>query len=270
MTTKEYRGPTLHLCYPEYLTISHTEPRWYAVAPKERTTAQVFIDPPPPLATSFANLIRNPYFTRSPGAFIEREGVFKTIRGIEGYERVIRLNLPNSSTQTRGWFVDGLFQRRHVVNIEISAIEDDWLGGHIWRDFLESIEILGKSFTKDDPSESVVTRKKGIHAKHFGAEDAGVLANVPEDLHYIRRCAFNLVSVTQDDIEDNPEVFMTIERCLKEEMRGLTNREAKMRIRSDRERLRAWLNEYPVAEYPETEPLIGLWGVLLHAEKVFE
>ena len=144
MRTKEYQGRMLRLKYPEFLKTEREEPEWYAVGPKRRTTLLLRIDPEPALAEGFSRLIRNPYFTKTGGAKIDREGPFQTPNGIEGYERVTRLVNPLGAIETHGWLIDGKFRGDFVLNIQIITVEKDWYDGVIWEALLNSIEIVSE------------------------------------------------------------------------------------------------------------------------------
>src|SRR5581483_7280405 len=106
MNLRKYEGRWLRFDYPDFLKIKRGESGWYAEAPKGRTTLQINVDPEPAAAEGFARLIRNPYYTKTGGAKIDREGAFKTARGLEGYERLARLVNPIGQISTHWWAIE--------------------------------------------------------------------------------------------------------------------------------------------------------------------
>src|SRR5215469_16308122 len=91
MNFKHYSGRSLHLAYPEFLKVERSDPGWLAASPDDKTTVVIAVDPEPGAAEGFANTVRNPYFAKSGGVRVDREGNFKLEGGLEGYERMARL-----------------------------------------------------------------------------------------------------------------------------------------------------------------------------------
>lgn len=267
METKEYRGNIVRLAYPHFLKIQEGEPKWYALGSKG-TTVQVLVDPPQELASIFAESIRSPYFARTPGVFIEREGTFRSAR-IAGYERLTRLVLPSSGVDTRSWWVEGRFRNRNLLNIEINAVASDWQDGTIWAAFLDSIDVVGVSQEAWFPDEPAIPKPEPV-VRSRSYKKQGILVELPKGLEYLLDMAFELGSLPQEDLEDNPEFPEVIEGYLRREMHGLTKGKARSRVKADRERLCGWLKQYPADKYPETASLHVVVGALLYADGVFK
>jgi hypothetical protein len=133
---KQYEGRRIRLTYPELLTVKTADPEWSAFARKGTGAIVILLDPAPQAAKAFSRLIRNPYYTRVPGTCIVREGPFATPNGLEGHERVAEM------TETMGWFLDGTFSSGQVVNIQIWSIKSEWHDGKMWKELVDSIEIV--------------------------------------------------------------------------------------------------------------------------------
>lgn len=138
---KHYVGKILEVTYPEFLEVEKTEPNWLGVSSDDATTVTIEVDPEPGAAEGFSNLIRNPYFAKSAGVKIDREGYFRLGNGLEGYERVARLTDAVGRVQTFGWLIDGKLNN-HILNVQITTVERDWHDGLIWRVLITSIKVV--------------------------------------------------------------------------------------------------------------------------------
>jgi hypothetical protein len=135
-TFNNYEGKALRLKYPGLLKIKSEEP-WWALARGNKASVMIELNPIESKATAFSRMIRSPHFTKTPDALIEREGEFATDMGIRGHERVSRM------LETMAWNIDGKFQDRDVLIIQIWTHHNEWQDGKIWRELLDSIEIVG-------------------------------------------------------------------------------------------------------------------------------
>lgn len=226
------------------------------------------VNPDPALAEGFAQAIRNPFFTGSGGAKIDREGHFRTAKGIEGYERVTRLVNPLGAVETHGWSVEGTFRGGHVLNIDITTVEQDWYSGTIWEAFLNSIEILpGATMSQRGSHQPTGTQNQPRATPQ--QQKIGKLAELPRRIEYLLDLAFEISSLPQGDLDDSPEFTNAVERHLRREMQGLSKAQAGSRVKTDREQLWEWLKQYPPDQYPETAPLHPVVGALLYAAEIF-
>lgn len=269
METKQYDGHILRLEYPAFLTLDKEEPEWYAVGPNARTTVLLSVDPEPALAEGFAHMIRNPFFTRSGGAKIDREGHFRTAKGIEGYERVTRLVNPLGVVETRGWLVEGRFRGGHLLNIQITTVEQDWYDGTIWKAFLSSIEVIGASRACAEATHQP-TVVQGRPSAMGRQERPGKLTELSPSLDYLLDLASEISSLPSENLDDNPEFPNVVERHLRHAMHGLSKVQARSKVKADREQLWEWLKRYPPDRYPETRGLHVVIGALLYADEIFK
>jgi len=132
----KYEGKVLRLIYPGLLKIKSEEP-WWALGRGKKASVMIELNPIESRAEAFARMIRSPFFNKTPGAFIEREGDFATNNGIKGYERVSRMS------ETMAWAIDGKFREREAMIIQIWTVKSEWHDGKLWRELLDSIEIIG-------------------------------------------------------------------------------------------------------------------------------
>ena len=114
---------------------------WLAMSPDDATTVVIEVDPMPGAAEGFAKSVRNPYFSKSVGVKVDREGHFKLDNSLEGYERVFRLIDAVGHVHTYGWLIDGKLGD-HILYIQITTIERDWHGGAIWEALVKSIKVV--------------------------------------------------------------------------------------------------------------------------------
>jgi len=141
MNYKRYSGKLLHLMYPEFLEVEKRGPNWFAASLDRKTTVAIVIDPEPEAAQGFARVVRNPYFAKSGGIKVDREGYFRFDSGLEGYERIARLNDALGRAYTYGWAIDGNF-KTHILNVLITTVERDWHNGSIWESLVRSIRVV--------------------------------------------------------------------------------------------------------------------------------
>ena len=134
--TKQHDGQHLRLTYPAFLKVKMDEPKWSAFAPKQTGAITILLDPPAPLAEAFQRLLKNPDFTRVPGASIVREGPFASSHGLEGWERVTELN------EIMGWMIEGKLGKSRAVNIQIWSTKSVWGDGSAWKELVNSIELV--------------------------------------------------------------------------------------------------------------------------------
>ena len=132
---KEYEGKVLRLKYPGLLKIKTEEP-WWALARGKKASVMIEINPIKSRTEAFARMIRDPFFSKTPGAFIERGGDFTTNNGIIGYERVSRMS------ETMAWAVDGRYLEKDLILIQIWTTHSEWHDGRIWRDLIDSIKVV--------------------------------------------------------------------------------------------------------------------------------
>ncbi len=137
--TKQHDGQHLRLTYPAFLKVKMLEPKWSAFAPKQTGAIVITLDPPPPIAQAFQRLLKNPDFTRVPGAIIVREGPFASPHSLEGWERVTELN------EIMGWMIDGTLGKRRAINIQIWSTKPVWADGTVWKELVDSIELVGEN-----------------------------------------------------------------------------------------------------------------------------
>ncbi|PWU17815.1 MAG: hypothetical protein C5B50_10515 [Verrucomicrobia bacterium] len=265
--TREYTGRALHLHYPAFLRVESKEPEWYAAEPDGMCSAIVRVDPPLESDEAFGWEIRNPYYAKAPGVTIQREGVLRTPNGIEGFERLAKLTIGGVSW---GWCVQGRICAKSILNITITSDDPHWGTGAVWMALIESIDMVsdeGKApvLTPPDahPSQAVLAKTLEVHKD-------GVVKNLPRELDYLVTLAFELASLPDDDLDDNPEVWQIFESRLKTETQGMTDLEARKRMLQDRKTLMQWLQDYPQERFPETQHLWSLVGVLLYAPSVFK
>jgi len=181
-----------------------------------------------------------------------RKGNIKTPNGIEGFERVLQFN------ETMAWDIDAKSKQGHVVHIKLWTINDDWHDGTIWREFVDSIEVIGNPNQIDSlPKKKIKPRKKTIR-KLKPIEIVGVLNELPKDLHYVFGLAAELNSFDEENLEDNPELAQAFESWFQKESTHLT----KLKAQEDSERLLSWLKQFPAEKHPETAPLYGAAGIL--------
>ncbi len=137
--TKQHDGQHLRLTYPAFLKVKMLEPKWSAFAPKQTGAVVITLDPPPPIAQAFQRLLKNPDFTRVPGAVIVREGPFTSPHGLKGWERVTELN------GVAGWMIDGTIGNSRPLNIQIWSTKDVWGDGTAWKQLVDSIQLVGEA-----------------------------------------------------------------------------------------------------------------------------
>jgi len=166
--------------------------------------------------------------------------------------------------------VDGKFCGRRLLNIQITTVEQDWCDGVIWEAFLNSIVVIGDSekVLSESRPPALKQNRKGRISKPPDQKE-GTLASLPNGLEYLRDLAFEIGSLSQEDLEDNPEFPKTIERHLRREMHGVPKDEARLRVKADREQLWDWLKQFPAAKHPETAGLHVVVGALLYADGMF-
>jgi len=244
---KEYQGDFLRFRYPDFLKVkSETPTLWYAAAPKNRACVIIALDPPMAQAEAFSRNMERPHENAV------RKGSIKTPNGIEGHERVLQFN------ETMAWDIGAKSKQDHTIHITLWTIHDDWHDGIIWRDFINSIEVIGDPSQIDSlPKKRTKSRKK-TPRKIETIEIVGVLCELPNDLHYVFGLAAELNSFNEENLEDNPELAQVLESWFQKNSALLT----KQKAQEDSERLLSWLKEFPAEKYPETGPLYGAAGIL--------
>ena len=257
MKFKKYTGKIIRLKYPNFLRVAYAEPGWYATA-KDRAGVNITINPPRVMAESFSRAIR-----RESGANYLRKGEIETHNGIRGFERVTMLN------ELVDWGIDAKSSAGCVIHIRIWSRIDEWHDGTIWRDLIESIEIVG------DPTAQKLTstpdnRKTKRIAVRRKLKLAGVLKELPADLHYLLRIAQHVTSLDVEHLEESAEAMSLFENGLKDAMRNLSKQKIVAHLKADGKELLAWLGQYSVEEHSEIAPLYIMISPCFNADKILK
>lgn len=265
----EYKGKVLKLTYPETLIVKNRDPDWYAIASEATTSVLISVDPDPPIAEAFSRLIRDPTFVRTSGARIEGQGFISTTNGIEGYHRLSSLQGELRRTTFRSWLVDAKFHGKRVLNIQINTEGADWYGGRIWRSLLDSVDLT------EAPAERVCQKREGVKIRrsHKRLQQSfariGEIRKMPYRLRYLIPLAVGVNSRCGGAGRQTLDLATQMEACLRAEMKGLTNEEARARVIADRALLWAWLERYPAARHPEVSGFYPVVGALMYASGFF-
>lgn len=227
--------------------------------------ACVLIDPDPGLAHD----LRASEPSQQKGGIksaVVRRGRISSAEGFVGRECLIREVNPIGEIFW-SWTIQGKLPNQHAVYVGIEAPDAEWKGGADWRILVES---MGSAQTAATPEEDGGPKLLPPSKRREGTDRVGALIEFPHELTYLLNVALGLGQRHPDELNDDPHVFELVETALQNEMRGLTKKEAKGRVKKDRERLIEWLHLHPPEKYPETALLPWLAGVLVYAPRLFE
>lgn len=257
MKFKEYTGKIIRLKYPNFLRVAYAEPGWYATA-KDRAGVNITINPPRVIAESFSRAIR-----QKSNANHLRKGEIQMHNGIRGFEEVTMHN------ESVVWKIDAKSDMGCVIHVRIWSSNDDWHDGTIWRDLIESIEIVGDPTTQKLTSNFDKRKTKYI-AVQRKLKLAGVLKELPADLHYLLRIAQHVTSLDVEHLEESAEAMSLFENGLKDATRNLSKQKAVAHLKADGKELLAWLGQYSVEEHSEIAPLYVMISPCFNADKILK
>jgi hypothetical protein len=95
---------------------------------------------------------------------------------------------------------------------------------------------------------------------------AGILLQLPTDLHYLISPAMRYGSKCQWD----HEIFEFLDNASEEEMDELATIAERVLLNDDFPRVHAFLNEYPIDKWNESACLYGLFGALDYGDLQFD
>jgi hypothetical protein len=261
---KQYKGTGICMSYPQFLKIRSTEPEWSAFGPRYGSVL-VLLNP----AQIHSELIRAQNIVNPTGIeeMVIREGEFHSAKGIAGFERLSKFTNPLGQASWT-WEIDGVVEKMGKVIVRMCVAETYWQDGKIWEEFVNSIEWVGESVPRPSEVRDGVPATREVPS-HREWKLEGVLAEFPEGLRYLLDVAAQVVSFSAEELEDDPKPLGLLESCLRQEMNGLSDVQARARIRDDRNLLGQWLKTRTSETGPEVEGLHIVHGMLHYAGEIF-